>query len=366
MKWLSITWYKVLPPHFGGQKCIAQFNQALGLQATGACLCSADNETTESLSYSLLPHLPVGKKQFLLPRAGKVIMATAKKERPTHIILEHPYYGKSALKACKATGAKLVLHAHNIEADRFREAGKTGWKWVRRVEKKTMQKADLILFLTNEDISRAVSLYQISPVKCMLAPYGIHSNMPIPDASKTIRQKFGIAAKEKIFLFAGTLDYEPNAQAVEKIYSILAPALDNGGIPAKIIICGRNRGKKFKYLKALNHPQVIQAGEVDDIGLYFSAADLFINPVEKGSGTQTKTLEALSWHCNVVSFSFGIHGIDPEQCDGKLQWVENSDWASFTLMLLMAYPRKPTPDHFLNFYNQDDITREVLKRMNSL
>ncbi|MBL0152900.1 MAG: glycosyltransferase family 4 protein [Chitinophagaceae bacterium] len=137
-------------------------------------------------------------------------------------------------------------------------------------------------------------------------------------------------------------------------------------MPAKIIICGRNRGKKFKYLKALNHPQVIQAGEVDDIGLYFSAADLFINPVEKGSGTQLKTLEALSWHCNVVSFRFGIRGIDPEETGGKLQWAENGDWASFTLLLLMAYPRKPTPDHFLNFYNQDDITREVLKRMNSL
>ncbi len=366
MKWLSVTWYKVLPPHFGGQKCIAQFNQALGQQVPGACLCSADNKTPETLSYRLMPLLPVGKKNFLLPHAGKIIQDTAKKERPTHIILEHPYYGKSAVKACKSSGAKLVLHAHNIEADRFREAGKTGWKWIRRIEKKTMQQADLVIFLTQEDIQRAASLYHINPSKCMLAPYGIQSRKPIPDAGKMIREKHGISPKEKIFLFAGTLDYEPNAEAVENIYSQLAPALAIGGIPAKIIICGRNRGKQFNHLQKLNHPNIIQAGEVEDIGLYYSATDIFINPVEKGSGTQTKTLEALSWHCDVVSFRFGITGIDPEQTGGKLQWAENGDWASFTLLLLMGRTKKATPDNFFLPFDQNLIAQSVVNRLNTL
>ena len=126
-KILSIVWYKVHPAIFGGQKGIAGFNKELAREYSLVCLCSFNNEAGLETNYQVLPKLPVHKKQFLSPRCWETIRQVALKEKPTHIILEHPYHGIAAVKASRATGAKIILHAHNIESQRFRQLGKVWW-----------------------------------------------------------------------------------------------------------------------------------------------------------------------------------------------------------------------------------------------
>ena len=126
MRILSIVWYKVLPPIYGGQKGIALFNQYLARHADITCLCSRDNQ--DSVPYRLIPELPVGKRQFFNPSCWSLIRKTAREQQSTHIILEHPYHGIGAVKAIKDTGARLVVHSHNIESVRFRQLGKPGWQ----------------------------------------------------------------------------------------------------------------------------------------------------------------------------------------------------------------------------------------------
>jgi glycosyltransferase involved in cell wall biosynthesis len=366
MKWLSIVWYKFLPPQYGGQKGIAGFNQSLGKIFPGTCLCSGDNENVPGLSYSLLPALPVGKQQFLSRSARKLIIQTAVSEKPGFIILEHPFYSKAARKACDASGAKLILHAHNIEAERFRKSGKISWRWVKAAEKKAMRYANCILFKTDEDRTWAIKNYGVDPAGTLIVPYGIERKEQVPRAGETIRSKYKLNPSTRLFLFAGTLDYSPNAKAVEKIYKKLAPFLEKKEMDARIIICGRNRNKNFKWLKRLKHPLVIQAGQVDDIDEYLSAADLFINPVETGSGIQTKNIEALSIHCDVLSFSFGATGMDATICGNKMHVVDDGDWESFGNQMLTLKPAGSTPPSFFEYFSQARIIKSVADRLNKL
>ncbi len=85
MKILSIVWFKVLPAKFGGQKGIANFNQYLSRLHPLVCICSADNEPGADIPYKVLPVLPTGKKQLLLPSAWRKIKQAAIQEKATQL-----------------------------------------------------------------------------------------------------------------------------------------------------------------------------------------------------------------------------------------------------------------------------------------
>ena len=152
-KILSIVWHKVLPPMFGGQKGIAYFNRHLSSRYPLVCLCSKNNKPIDDLPYKILPLLPDSKWQFINPFCWRKIKSVAKKEKVTHIILEYPYHAIAAMRSKRATHAKLILHSHNIESERFRQMGKWWWKLLRVYEKWGLQKADLLM-VSREDLKR--------------------------------------------------------------------------------------------------------------------------------------------------------------------------------------------------------------------
>jgi glycosyltransferase involved in cell wall biosynthesis len=361
-KILSIVWYKVLPPVFGGQKGIAHFNKHLAWHIPLVCLCSRDNEPAGQIPYKVIAELPTGKGQFINPLCWQKISTVARKEEVTHILLEHPYHGIAAIKAKKATGARLIVHAHNIESQRFRLAGKWGWQLLRKYERWVHRKADLSLFKTEEDKRYAIEHFGLREDQCKIVPYGIEKPDPIDKelACRFIRNKYDIGTNEKIFLFAGTLDYMPNAKAVEDIFKEIAPRLTAANIPFKIIICGRNRFPSFHYLNQLTHPAVIMAGEVEDIALHFTAADAFINPVQYGGGVQTKNMDALAHHCNVVCFSNMSTTEIASVAGDKLFTCPPGDWGAFIVQLQVAAgSQTDTPVLFFETYNWKRIVLDL-------
>src|SRR5690349_15226577 len=96
---LSLVWYKILPPVFGGQKGVALFNEYLGRLTPLTCLCSKNNEQVDA-SYNIDNSLPIAKGQFLNPLTWRKVYTTVRNINATHLILEFPYYGVAAL-LCK-------------------------------------------------------------------------------------------------------------------------------------------------------------------------------------------------------------------------------------------------------------------------
>ncbi len=306
-KILSVVWYKVLPAKYGGQKGIALFNKYLAREAELVCLCSKNNEPGGKVNYKLIPGLPVSKTQFINSFCWHKIISTVKKEKITHLILEHPYHGIAGWLAKKIHGVKLIVHSHNIEALRFKETGSRWWRLLAIYEKWVHRQANLNLFKTEDELQYAVANFGLNKEKCLVTHYGIDPEEKRPDqgvAKNIIAERHNILPPEKILLFAGTLDYKPNATAVENIYKEIAPRLAESNFQGRIIICGRNKLPSFQYLNSLSHPMVINAGEAEDIENYFAAADVFINPVLTGGGVQTKVIDALSYGFGVVAFRY--------------------------------------------------------------
>lgn len=364
MKIVSIVWFKVLPAKFGGQKGTAVFNQYLAAHFELTCLCSEDNAILEPLNYKVRNELPSGKSQFLQSSCWKKITDVVKEEKADVILLEYPYHAIAAYRAKQTTGAKIILHQHNIEHLRFKQLGKWWWRLLKSYEAWACRKADLILFKTEEDRNHAVENFGITEDKCLIVPYGIEEPTP---AQEDIRTKHRIKEDEKLLLFAGTLDYEPNAEAVKNIYEKLVPQLEQLGTSYKVLICGRNKFPSFQYLKNYIHANVVQAGEVEDIAPYFQSADVFINPVLSGGGVQTKIIDALAHNCNVVAFDRCLQGIDSSVAANKIASVADGDWKSFAQSIQqMQQHKEPTPPGFFHKYSWRSIIANIAPKIRHL
>jgi glycosyltransferase involved in cell wall biosynthesis len=366
-KVLSIVWYNVLPAKYGGQHAIASFNQALGKQLELVCLCSSDNQPDTNLSYKLLPLLKPGKKSLFSRDTFSTIRQTIIQEQPNCIIVEHPYLAMAVQYFARLSGATVIVRSHNLEYERFKTLGKWWWQLLYIFEKRVHQKAALSVFITEHDKQKAINTFGLDPKKCVYLPPIIE---PIPignkqAAQKAIKVKHGIPENHQLLLFAGTLDYLPNAEAVTFIYDQLAPLISKQNIPYHFIICGRNHYPSFQYLNNYHHPNVTNTGEQLSMEEYYAAADVFINPVQKGGGMQIKNLTALQHHLNIVVFEKAFDTSVYDVATNKCFVVKELNPEAFIIQIEQSLKNKmPTPETFFTTFGiATNFTNEFLPRI---
>lgn len=361
----SLVWYKVLPAKFGGQKAIVQLSEAIAKHESYEMICSADNEP--GIRFITKRILPAGKKQLIHPMIWKRIEKELIKEETRYLIVEHCYYALFGWWMKKKHNIRFIIHHHNIEADRFREMKKTGWPLLLQYEKWASRKADLNIYLTEEDRNQAIKRFGIAKENTIVIPYFISKQAPHytkQNAAAILCKQYGIEEDKKLLVFNGTLDYEPNALAVKCIYDILAPMLQQANIPVHIFINGRNKFAEYQYLNHYSSPIVTMTGEVEDIELYFNAADVFINPVQTGGGVQTKTLEALARNINTIAFDHMCAGIPADISGNKLIRVADADWDGFVNAIIQALNEKnEIPEAFYAYYNEERLVSKLLAAM---
>lgn len=107
--------------------------------------------------------------------------------------------------------------------------------------------------------------------------------------------------------YLGHMGYPPNITAALRLYRIYEKIIKT--IPdLKLIIIGRNPSHEIIQLAESNN-NVYVTGSVDNIWPYINGIDLFVFPMEIGSGQQNKLLEAMAAGRPVVSTSLGNSGI---------------------------------------------------------
>jgi glycosyltransferase involved in cell wall biosynthesis len=368
---LSVVWYRILPARFGGQKGIAEFNEELSRHHALYCLCSFNNDASAA-SYPVMPELPVSRKQVANPVNWLRIIRRARSLKVSHLLLEHCYYGLAGIVAKRSLGISLIVHAHNIEYTRFREMGKWWWPLLRILEKITCRQADLVLFKTAEDMDFARHAFRLPAAGCLVIPFGLNRK-EIPGsgaksaAARWVREMYGIDPGTKILLFSGTLDYAPNARALELIVHTLIPLLASmTDQPFRVIACGRIVFPEFHPLLELKAEQYTYAGLVDDITPYLLAADVYINPVLEGGGIKVKTMEALAWNLPVVSTGQGARGIDLSLTGTRLRVAEDGNWRQFCQYIRASWlDGSSTPSSFFEAYHWSSVIRPLLEKLNT-
>lgn len=109
-------------------------------------------------------------------------------------------------------------------------------------------------------------------------------------------------------LFVGTLDYLPNADAVEFLCTAIRAALhDLSSREIAIDIVGAGGEHLLNRFGRLEDVRL--HGYAPCLASFYAAADVAIVPIRAGGGTRLKILEAFAHHVPVVSTALGAEGL---------------------------------------------------------
>jgi glycosyltransferase involved in cell wall biosynthesis len=365
LKLLDIVPYPYLPYFSGGQKSIAQFLDYLGKETDLTVVGTVNNEAALAKNYT---HISLLKKSFYRYFDRSLVSKTValiQRHKFDAVIWEHPYFSWLIDRVKKKTGIKTIIHTHNIEYQRFKSNGKWWWPFLEVYERKCFQQADIIFCISPEDREFAINQWKIAPQKCFNIPFGITiKNYPEDKAGckKIVAAKHNIRETEKILLFNGLLDYKPNLDALLFILKEINPLLlSDNSFQYKIIICGKGLPEQLNELKEYADKNIIYAGFVDDIEMYFKASDIFLNPVQAGGGIKTKMVEAIAYGAEVISSETGAAGIEKSVCANKLNIVPDNNPVAFAEAIIKnAGASSVTPQAYYDHYFWGSIVQKVL------
>jgi len=349
----------------GGQKGIAFFNRYLSKLVQLNCVTIQDNTELASEGYPIKNILSNSSSRYINPFYFFTISRIIRKEKITNLIIEHPYYGWLGILLKWFCKVKLIVHSHNIEAQRFKSMGKWWWGILWHYEKIIHRKADHSFFIQDNDRNYAIENFKLDPGKCTTITYGFElSQAPTLSDKRSAREQIckvhGISETDRILLFNGTLGYKPNLDALDIILEKINPSLfEDKNFSYKIIICGNKLPVDYSGLINYKDKNIIYAGFVDDINLYFKACDIFINPVIDGGGIKTKVVEALGNDLSVISTQSGAIGIPPEITGHKMYLIEDNDWANFSNIIKTINPGENVPAAFFDHFYWGNIAAKV-------
>lgn len=217
---------------------------------------------------------------------------------------------------------KLIYDAHNCEYIVKQQilndtaAGRKLVEEVRALEGNLCREADLIFACSNDDAEQFVALYGIARDKIVLVPNGVDVE-DIQPASREqqawARQELGLPHDKPVLIFIGS-GYGPNTEAAAFLVKEIAPRLPN----CAVVIAG---GVKDSY-QASHGPRapenVTWLGTVaaDRRLSFYHTADIALNPMFSGSGTNLKMLDYFAAGLAVVSTPAGARGLElaPDDC----------------------------------------------------
>lgn len=210
--------------------------------------------------------------------------------------------------------ARLRVHqAHNVELDHFRSAGpplvaRGAWAGrLRAIEARAMATADLVVAATDEDAERIGALYGVPEARRVVAPNGYdETRLRPPDAAARARARaaLGIAGETTVCVFVGS-DVPHNRAGLALLVDRVMPALAGDGF--RLLVVGRIAGA----LAGRREPWLIARGETHDLGALLDAADVGVNPVLAGGGSNVKLPTYLAAGLAVVTTAHGARGFAP-------------------------------------------------------
>jgi len=245
---------------------------------------------------------------------------------------------KYYIPAMEATIKKL-LHAHNFDVIHF-EMLHTG-QYIKKLED---LKAPALLSLQNVDSSvwRRLVGRENNPIKKLLFFVQSHSfaryekrMCPLFSACACVSEEDKKLLKdlcpllpievipngvdiegyqpdhnleeEAAIVYTGSMDWQPNEDAVLYFHEQIFPLILKELPDAKFYVVGQYPTERIRSLA--KNPNVIVTGMVGDTRPYFAKASVYVVPLRIGGGTRLKILEALGMEKAVVSTTIGYEGL---------------------------------------------------------
>ena len=261
----------------------------------------AGGKTVIDLAFSQQAHL----SQDYLDQAARSVGAAE------IVVFSHPWVFPLVSDRLRP-GQLVVYDSQNVEIFLRRQLLDVSNPFERQLleavaqdEYQLIQRADLVLACSVEDARRFTRIYDADPAKLRIIPNGVMTTRRIPpsaEARREARLVLGLA-DELTAIFLGSA-YGPNVDAARFIVDELAPCLPN-----VVFVIAGGVGLMLEAVPA----NVRVTGQLldQDLGHWLAAADLAVNPMRSGSGTNIKMFDFMAMGLPVIATAIGARGIDP-------------------------------------------------------
>jgi glycosyltransferase involved in cell wall biosynthesis len=252
-------------------------------------------------------------------------------------------------------GIPVVYSAHNVEAE-FQASSIAPLRFpapfaraAAALERALLERADLIVAVSDRDRSMLASLYAVAESDVVVAPNGFDEDRfrpPTAEERARRRAELGFASDETVVLFAGSR-VPHNEAAVRALVERIVPRLP---WRCRLVVAG-SVGGAFAWAA---NARLLVTGAVPDVVPYFHAADVAVNTVESGGGTNIKVLQYLAAGLPVVSTPFGMRGLQTLS-----RFVQTAEIDAMVGLLAAPAPRTAGLDAALSAFTWGASARRI-------
>jgi glycosyltransferase involved in cell wall biosynthesis len=198
--------------------------------------------------------------------------------------------------------AKLVLDAHNVEAEIIERLADSAPRWqqhalrwqarrIRDLERELARQMDLVFTCSDKDADAFRAM-------------GAREVRVVPNAVPPLSP--ALVAQRRDVVFVGSLDWRPNAEAAVILAQEIWPRCRALLPGARLVLVGRNPPPA---VQALHSREVLVTGSVPSVQPYLDSAFATAIPLRAGSGTRIKILEAWAAGVPVVASRIAAEGL---------------------------------------------------------
>ncbi|MBI5504952.1 MAG: glycosyltransferase [Deltaproteobacteria bacterium] len=344
------------PGNFGGGMRVAALAAALGrradvhllviadepgeearrfLAARGAELWATPPQTTATRLWRIVSATARGHSipaaRLFSPARVEQLLAKAQALAPDVVILGETFLGEPAA-ALRALALRVIVDTFNVESQLWRDVAAASttlsarWGYsllaanTAALERRTLPVADRVWAVSEEDAAwyrRALRLQAVDVV---------------PNVMATTAAALAAPTEPDAVVFTATYAYPPNEDAALRLISI-SSALAARGHTHRLYLVGRRPSARMKAAAAgLAH--VVVTGEVDSVEPWLRKAAVFAAPLQLGSGTNFKLLEAMLAGRAVLTTPIGARGLDIE--DGRHALIRTEEHFAGALVALLG------------------------------
>jgi glycosyltransferase involved in cell wall biosynthesis len=296
--------------YYGGRRD-AEYETAIAKQLPGAqTIYTAAPESTiaQSIDYILrLPSTaPYAVKKFTHPAVRREVARRLIEGSADVTVCD---FLSASLNFPEASPTPVVLFQHNVETMLWRRMADTEKSTLRKLsyriearkmaayETRALQRFQHVIAVSDHDRKEMLALAPGCSITVM--PTGVDTEKYQPAPS--------VSGNPPLIVFTGSMDWEPNIDAVEYFCREIFPSVLAAFPAARFQIVGRNPHSRVQKLASSS---VEVTGTVPSVAVYLRNATVVIVPLRIGGGTRLKIFEAMAMRKAMVSTSIGAEGLD--------------------------------------------------------